>query len=155
MAFSGWAPDARQLVAQGRSEVHSYDETYGSVIPTEVLAERMAQYVHYFTIHGALRPFGVGAILAGYDPETKLHSLHMIEPNGVQYRYFGCALGKVRVGRAAAVCRTHLLSKGRTRIQEYLSYLLLLLSGAHGRQDGDRENGPVDSHLPRSAESSC
>ena len=53
--------------------------------------------MHYFTLHGALRPFGVGAIVCGYDPETKAHSLHMIEPNGVQYRYFGCALGKVWV----------------------------------------------------------
>lgn len=51
--------------------------------------------MHYFTLHGALRPFGVGAIVCGYDPETKAHALHMIEPNGVQYRYFGCALGKV------------------------------------------------------------
>ena len=95
LAFSGWAPDARQLLERGRDEVYNYEETYGGVIPPEVLAERMAQYVHYFTIHGALRPFGVGAIVAAYDPETKNHALHMIEPNGVQYRYFGCALGKV------------------------------------------------------------
>jgi 20S proteasome subunit alpha 7 len=96
MAFSGWAPDARQLIDRGRSEVQNYEETYGSEIPAEILAERMAQYVHYFTLHGALRPFGVGAIVAAYDPETKNHALHMIEPNGVQYRYFGAALGKVR-----------------------------------------------------------
>jgi 20S proteasome subunit alpha 7 len=95
MAFSGWAPDARQLIDQGRQQVHSWDETYGSVIPPEVLAQQMAEYVHYFTLHGALRPFGVGAIVAGFDPETNTHALHMIEPNGVQYRYFGCALGKV------------------------------------------------------------
>ena len=57
----------------------------------------MAQYVHYFTLHGSLRPFGVGAIVAGYDPETNNHSLHMIEPNGVQYRYYGAALGKVNI----------------------------------------------------------
>lgn len=98
MAFSGWAPDARQLIDRGRSEVASYEDTYDGVIPPAVLAERMAQYVHYFTLHGALRPFGVGAIVAGYDPETKTHALHMIEPNGVQYRYFGCALGKGRMG---------------------------------------------------------
>lgn len=97
MAFSGWAPDARQLIDRGRSEVQNYEETYGSEIPAEVLAERMAQYVHYFTLHGALRPFGVGAIVAAYDPETKNHALHMIEPNGVQYRYFGAALGKVNL----------------------------------------------------------
>jgi 20S proteasome subunit alpha 7 len=98
MTFSGWAPDARQLIEHGRSEVSNYEDTYGICIPPELLAERMAQYVHYFTIHGALRPFGVGAMVCGYDAETKVHALHMIEPNGVQYRYFGAALGKGRMG---------------------------------------------------------
>mmetsp|Transcript_85044 Transcript_85044/g.170179 ORF Transcript_85044/g.170179 Transcript_85044/m.170179 type:complete len:258 (+) Transcript_85044:80-853(+) len=108
MAFSGWAPDARQLIDQGRQQVHSWDETYGSVIPPEVLAQQMAEYVHYFTLHGALRPFGVGAIVAGFDPETKTHALHMIEPNGVQYRYFGCALGKGRMGAKTEIEKLNL-----------------------------------------------
>lgn len=95
MAFSGWAPDARQLIERGRAESENYEETYGSAIPPAVLADRMAQFVHYFTLHGALRPFGTGAIVAGYDPELREHSLYMIEPSGVQYRYFGTALGKV------------------------------------------------------------
>ena len=98
MAFSGWAPDARQLVDTGRHEVQNYEDTYGICIPPALLAERLASYVHYFTIHGALRPFGVGAIVCGFDVETKSHALHMIEPNGVQYRYFGAALGKGRMG---------------------------------------------------------
>jgi len=98
MAFSGWAPDARQLIERGRAEAENYEETYGSPIPPAVLADRMAQYVHYFTLHGALRPFGAGAIVAGYDPETREHALHMIEPSGVQFRYFGTALGKGRQG---------------------------------------------------------
>eukprot|EP00616_Rhizochromulina_sp_CCMP1243_P003727 CAMPEP_0118962048 /NCGR_PEP_ID=MMETSP1173-20130426/525_1 /TAXON_ID=1034831 /ORGANISM="Rhizochromulina marina cf, Strain CCMP1243" /LENGTH=262 /DNA_ID=CAMNT_0006910267 /DNA_START=29 /DNA_END=817 /DNA_ORIENTATION=+ len=98
MAFSGWAPDARQLIERGRSEAENYEDTYGTAIPPSVLADRMAQYVHYFTLHGALRPFGAGGIVAGYDPELREHSLHMIEPSGVQYRYFGTALGKGRQG---------------------------------------------------------
>lgn len=43
MAFSGWAPDARQLIDRGRSEISNYEETYDGVIPPAVLAERMAQ----------------------------------------------------------------------------------------------------------------
>jgi 20S proteasome subunit alpha 7 len=98
MVFSGWAPDARQLVAQGRHEIQNYKDTFGICIPPALLAERLAQYVHYFTLHGGLRPFGIGAMVCGYDAETKTHALHMIEPNGVQYRYFGAALGKGRMG---------------------------------------------------------
>uniref|UniRef100_A0A7S2BRB3 Proteasome subunit alpha type n=1 Tax=Florenciella parvula TaxID=236787 RepID=A0A7S2BRB3_9STRA len=98
MAFSGFGPDSRQLVNRAREEAHSYDDTYGSAIPPNVLAERMSQYMHYFTLHGALRPFGTGAIVAAYDPERKEHQLYMIEPSGVNFRFYGCALGKGRQG---------------------------------------------------------
>ncbi len=40
--------------------------SYGSVIPTPTLAERVAAYVHYFTLYGALRPFGSAIILVRY-----------------------------------------------------------------------------------------
>jgi 20S proteasome subunit alpha 7 len=69
---------------------------YGSNIPATVLADRVAAYVHYFTLHGSLRPFGTSALIASYDPETKQHSLNMVEPSGVSYSYFGCAAGKGR-----------------------------------------------------------
>jgi 20S proteasome subunit alpha 7 len=52
--------------------------------------------MHYFTLHGSLRPFGTAALIAAYDPETKEHSLQMVEPSGVSYQYFGCAAGKGR-----------------------------------------------------------
>jgi 20S proteasome subunit alpha 7 len=69
---------------------------YGTSIPSSVLGDRVASYFHYFTLHGALRPFGTSALIASYDPETKEHSLQMVEPSGVSYEYFGCAAGKGR-----------------------------------------------------------
>ena len=36
--------------------------SYGSKIPPHVLSDRLASYVHYFTLHGALRPFGASAL---------------------------------------------------------------------------------------------
>mmetsp|Transcript_12470 Transcript_12470/g.23439 ORF Transcript_12470/g.23439 Transcript_12470/m.23439 type:complete len:271 (-) Transcript_12470:143-955(-) len=96
VAVTGFVSDARQIVNRARDEASNYDETYGSKIPPPVLADRMAAYVHYFTLHGSLRPFGAAALLASYDPETKEHSLHMVEPSGVTYQYFGCAAGKGR-----------------------------------------------------------
>ena len=69
---------------------------YGTKIPSTTLADRIAAYVHYFTLHGSLRPFGTSALIASYDPETKDHSLLMVEPSGVSYKFFGCAAGKGR-----------------------------------------------------------
>jgi 20S proteasome subunit alpha 7 len=34
--------------------------------------------------------------VAAYDPGTKRHSLHMIEPSGVCYEYYGAAAGRGR-----------------------------------------------------------
>ncbi|CAM9688147.1 unnamed protein product [Scytosiphon promiscuus] len=96
MAVAGLGADARQIVYRGRDEVAGYIENYGSQMPPSMLADRLAQYVHYFTLHGSLRPFGASVLVAGYDVELKKHELYVIEPSGVMYRYFGAAVGKGR-----------------------------------------------------------
>lgn len=109
VAFTGFVSDARQIMNRAREEAANYDATYGTKIPPALLAQRIASYVHYFTLHGSLRPFGAATILASYDPSTKQHELHMIEPSGVTYEFFGCAAGK---GRQAAKTEMEKLSLG-------------------------------------------
>lgn len=96
VAITGFVSDGRQIVNRAREECSNYEETYGTKIPTKVLGDRLASYVHYFTLHGSLRPFGTAALIASYDPETKDHALQMIEPSGVSYQYYACAAGKGR-----------------------------------------------------------
>merc|ERR1712125_209068 len=71
-------------------------DSFGVPIPPKVLAERVGAYVHYFTLHGALRPFGATAIIAGYDEAIKKHGLYMVDPSGMFYEYYGCAAGRGR-----------------------------------------------------------
>ena len=73
VAMTGFVPDGRQVVNRAREEAASFVENYGTPITPSMLADRMASYVHYFTLHGALRPFGASSLLAGYDLETKKH----------------------------------------------------------------------------------
>mmetsp|Transcript_20317 Transcript_20317/g.29385 ORF Transcript_20317/g.29385 Transcript_20317/m.29385 type:complete len:264 (-) Transcript_20317:1679-2470(-) len=96
VAMTGFVPDGRQVVTRGMEEAATFVENYGSSIPPSILADRIATYVHYFTLHGALRPFGASVMIAGYDEETKKPSLSMVDPNGVAYSYYGCAAGKGR-----------------------------------------------------------
>mmetsp|Transcript_3856 Transcript_3856/g.8114 ORF Transcript_3856/g.8114 Transcript_3856/m.8114 type:complete len:280 (+) Transcript_3856:168-1007(+) len=96
VAMTGFVSDGRQIVNRAREEASSYNETYGTKIPPTTLAARLSAYVHYFTLHGALRPFGASTLVAAYDPATKKHSLHMVEPSGVSYEYFGAAAGRGR-----------------------------------------------------------
>jgi len=58
IAVTGFTADGRQIIHRAREEAQNYNETYGIKIPPSVLANRMALYVHYFTTHGSLRPFG-------------------------------------------------------------------------------------------------
>ena len=94
ICVTGNAADGRQIVHRARDEAKSYLETYGHPIVPTVLANRLALYVHYFTCHGSVRPFGSTALVSGYDEDTKKWELYMIEPSGVCFKYFGCAAGK-------------------------------------------------------------
>mmetsp|Transcript_5 Transcript_5/g.14 ORF Transcript_5/g.14 Transcript_5/m.14 type:complete len:274 (+) Transcript_5:128-949(+) len=96
VAITGFISDGRQIVNRARDEAINYDETYGTKIPPKTLANRISAYIHYFTLHGALRPFGASTLIASYDPATQQHSLHMVEPSGVTYEYFGAAAGRGR-----------------------------------------------------------
>lgn len=91
---TGFLPDARQIVARAMDESSDYKEFYGEPIVPSVLAERLGAYVHYFTLHGALRPFGAACVVAGYDADSNEPALYMVEPNGVAYSFFGVACGK-------------------------------------------------------------
>ena len=58
MCVAGLMADCRQLVLRARSEASSWNALYGSTIPTATLAERVAGYVHQYTLFASLRPFG-------------------------------------------------------------------------------------------------
>uniref|UniRef100_A0A3B4WVI8 Proteasome 20S subunit alpha 3 n=1 Tax=Seriola lalandi dorsalis TaxID=1841481 RepID=A0A3B4WVI8_SERLL len=49
------------------------------------LSDRVAMYVHAYTLYSAVRPFG-------YDGPQ----LYMVDPSGISYGYWGCAIGKAK-----------------------------------------------------------
>lgn len=94
MVSTGFVPDARVLVSRAIDEAADYKDQYGVPIPPHVLAERLGLYAHYFTLHGALRPFGAACLTAAYDEELDKHRLFLLEPNGAAYAYQAAATGK-------------------------------------------------------------
>ena len=83
--MAGLVADGRQLVNRAREEALSYKKNFGSSVPPHVLADRMGQYVHYYTLYGSIRPFGASIMLAGYDADLKKPVLSVIEPSGVTH----------------------------------------------------------------------
>ncbi|KAK0090362.1 hypothetical protein PV325_001136 [Microctonus aethiopoides] len=94
MSVSGLISDARQIVETARSEAASYRTQYGIGIPVKYLNDRVAMYMHAYTLYSAVRPYGCSVILGAY--EANGPAMYMIDPSGVSYGYFGCAVGKAK-----------------------------------------------------------
>lgn len=94
---------------------------YKSPIPVSSLANRMGSYVQAYTLYSSVRPFGITAIVGGWDSELEVPVdaqvgsgpsvgsggkapnakeggpyLYMIEPSGLYWGYYGAATGKGR-----------------------------------------------------------
>jgi len=92
IAMAGLAGDAKQIVNRARSEARQYREFYGAQIPGKVLNDRLAGWIHMYTLYWYLRPFGASVLVATVDDDGP--ALSMIEPSGVSYRYSATAIGK-------------------------------------------------------------
>ncbi|XP_067011517.1 proteasome subunit alpha type-3 [Anabrus simplex] len=94
MAVSGLISDARQIVETARTEASNYRAQYGSNIPLKYLNDRVSMYMHAYTLYSAVRPFGCSVILGSYQTDEPV--MYMIDPSGVSYGYYGCAVGKAK-----------------------------------------------------------
>eukprot|EP00745_Piridium_sociabile_P001569 TRINITY_DN109691_c0_g1_i1.p1 TRINITY_DN109691_c0_g1~~TRINITY_DN109691_c0_g1_i1.p1 ORF type:complete len:255 (+),score=67.93 TRINITY_DN109691_c0_g1_i1:132-896(+) len=93
-AVAGLLADARQLVERAKEESANYRYNYGSAIPLKHLTDRVSGYVHAYTLHSAVRPFGTSMIVASYDADGP--QMYLVEPSGVSWGYYGCAIGKAK-----------------------------------------------------------
>jgi 20S proteasome alpha/beta subunit len=107
---SGLLPDGRHFVSRARDEAAQWRQMYKAPIPVASLADRMGSYAQAYTLYSSVRPFGITAIIAGWDSEAELPvdaqvgsgpkagsggkkegakhggpSLYMIEPSGLYW----------------------------------------------------------------------
>lgn len=68
---SGLIPDGRHLVSRARDEASSWRTTWKSPIPIGALANRLGSYVQAYTLYSSVRPFGITAIVGGWDSELE------------------------------------------------------------------------------------
>jgi 20S proteasome subunit alpha 7 len=117
-------PDGRHFIDRARDEARAWRDTFKTPISVKDLASRMGGYMQAYTLYQSVRPFGITAIIGGFDSELespvdgevgsgpsvgaggktagKKHGgpfLYMIEPSGLYWGYYGAATGK---GRQAA-----------------------------------------------------
>ncbi|CAG0912564.1 unnamed protein product [Notodromas monacha] len=94
IAIAGLLADARQLVETARKETADFKSNYGTVIPLRYLTDRVAMYMHAYTLYSAVRPYGAGLMLGSVEPDGP--KLYVVDPSGVYHGYTGCAMGKAK-----------------------------------------------------------
>ncbi|KAM7199280.1 Nucleophile aminohydrolase [Rhypophila sp. PSN 637] len=155
IVYSGMIPDGRHLVDRARDEARNYRDTFKSPIPTKDLANRMGGYMQAYTLYQSVRPFGVTAILGGFDSdleqpvdgevgsgpscggggkvEGQKHGgpyLAMIEPSGTYWGYYGAATGKGRQAAKAELEKLN-LAAGEITIKEAVKEAARIIYIAH------------------------
>jgi len=146
IASTGFLPDARVVVGRAQEEASNWQDQYGGKIPPHVLADRLGQYVHYFTLHGALRPFGAACLLGAYDRDTKECGLFMVEPNGASYEYYGVATGKGKQIAKTELEKLNLNKQGSIKVDEAVRQICRILSLLH-QENKDSAGKPMELEL--------
>jgi 20S proteasome subunit alpha 7 len=126
IAYAGLCPDGRQIINRARAEASQYKNFYGDAIPGQTMCDRIANYVHLFTLYWYVRPYGVGTLLAMYDKEGP--QLYQIEPSGIAYSYYGTAVGK---GRQAAKTEIERLNLKEMTCREAVLQVAKLIYQVH------------------------
>lgn len=131
LAVCGMVPDGRVIVEQAREEGERYRDFYGRDIPGHILADRIAHFVHLYTLHWSVRPFGCAVQLATYGDDGP--QLYMIEPSGVSYRYYACAYGKGRQAARTQLEKLQLNKDGKPNIScnDAVKELAKIVVGVH------------------------
>lgn len=148
-------PDGRHFIDRARDEARSWRDTFKTPIPTADLAARMGGYLQAYTLHQSVRPFGITAIVGGFDSSLeqpvdgevgrgpsvgaggktpgKTHGgpfLYMIEPSGMYWGYYGAATGKGRQAAKAELEKLDLGGEGIT-LEQAVKEAARIIHAAH------------------------
>ncbi|KRY18508.1 Proteasome subunit alpha type-7 [Trichinella patagoniensis] len=93
MTFAGLNADARILVNMARLECQSWNLSMSVPVTVEYLARYIANVKQKYTQSNGRRPFGVSAIIGGFDSDGTAH-LYQTEPSGTYYEWNANCTGR-------------------------------------------------------------
>ena len=134
LAFSGVHADGKELAEIARSEAAKYKEIYAEEIPTRILAERVAMYMHAYTQYWSVRPFGAAVFIGGF--RSKQAELFGIDVSGKVTKYYGYALGK---GRQSAKNEIEKIDFSSVTTKEAVYLAVKTLMKVHDENDKEFE----------------
>lgn len=94
VAFAGLTADARVLVNKCRVECQSYRLTVEDPVTLEYITRFLAQTKQTYTQSNGRRPFGVSALIVGFDPHDGVAKLYQTDPAGTYSAWKANAIGR-------------------------------------------------------------
>ncbi len=93
IAFAGLTADARVLIRKTRVECQSYRLTYDEAPSIGFITRYIAGIQQKYTQSGGVRPFGISALVCGFDAQRRPH-VYRTDPSGTYSEWTACVTGR-------------------------------------------------------------
>ncbi|XP_067650799.1 proteasome subunit alpha type-7-like [Haliotis asinina] len=93
LAFAGLTADARILINRARIECQSHKLTVEDPVTCEYITRHIAQLKQKYTQSNGRRPFGLSALIIGFDYDGTAH-LYQTDPSGTYHEWKANTIGR-------------------------------------------------------------
>jgi 20S proteasome subunit alpha 6 len=143
VGIAGLTADARSLAKYMRNECLNHKYVFGAPITPSVLMGDLADKHQRTTQTYVRRPFGVGLLVAGIDPQFQTAHLYQTCPSGNMYEFYASAIG-ARSQSARTYLEKHYESFPEASLDDLIIHALQALVGCvSGDDELTKENGSI------------
>mmetsp|Transcript_82984 Transcript_82984/g.240068 ORF Transcript_82984/g.240068 Transcript_82984/m.240068 type:complete len:265 (+) Transcript_82984:138-932(+) len=143
MGIAGLTADARSLAKYMRNECLNHKYVFGQAIPPANLMSDLADKHQRTTQTYVRRPYGVGLLVAGVDPQRQSPHLYQTCPSGNLYEFYASAIG-ARSQSARTYLEKHYESFAEADKDQLIVHALQALVGCvSGDDELTKENASV------------